>query len=714
MFEEKARLHTWLPKLTMAPSNFKFNDTVTIPHYETNDSHLFGKQRKGISTKIDTCSGHLMHLETASQLSYPFSSPTPIPEDLRDSVNLMVSATENDIRNFWQRQLDRFSVLAEHTSLISSEWYDSTPVEIQGATGTIDVALLSTLMRRYGMGDGAWASQFVHGFPITGVISQAHTFPCCPPPDDLPGNPNLLFDTSKKRFVGRSKKSPTAHLSTVWAETMKEVSKGWLGPPREVKGDGTLVGFPLERINFAFRFPVVQIDKIRCCDDLLHAQTNQFCRIDSPITLPSWDLVAEICLSTKSSGIDWCFGKVDHCSAYKNLPIRPSDQRFSYITIKNPSTGRFVAMAPKTQISGSIASVLHYNVLSRILVSIFNRVFGIPMIGYFDDFGFLIPSSLSSDALQLVHQVCQMLGVKLKPDKSSIGRIATFLGLRGSFTHSDNDFTLTISLPNDKRVKWQEMLAGIIASRRVTHAALESIIGRLGFAQCSIYSKFARTMLQPLYAKLYAKPYYLSIHGRTLDVIRWWWVALDKLPPRSIKPRNEKPDFILYTDASYENGSGVLAAVLFDNSKHIEGTSRVADKVLRADASSTLLDLFTDTSIIFGLELSAVTLSIFKFREIFKGKSILIFVDNNAVLGAIVKGQTPVSIAHCFLSAMWLIASESSFSIWFERVASIDNIADVPTRNGVMPLPVLKYDHFPPSGSVARLCEWNLFVILEY
>ena len=90
-------------------------------------------------------------------------------------------------------------------------------------------------------------------------------------------------------------------------------------------------------------------------------------------------------------------------------------------------------MAPKTQLSGSVASVLHYNGIARILVSIFSRICCIPMIGHFGDSGFLVPAAISAQVVKMAQWArFAYVGLALKLSKSHVVHVATFLGMRGS------------------------------------------------------------------------------------------------------------------------------------------------------------------------------------------------------------------------------------------------------------------------------------------
>ena len=127
-----------------------------------------------------------------------------------------------------------------------------------------------------------------------------------------------------------------------------------------------------------------------------------------------------------------------------------------------------------------------------------------------------------------------------------------------------------------------------------------------------------------------------------------------------------------------------------------QGGSRVIDTVLSGPTTPEMVDLFRHTSTISGLELLAVTMAIYQLRFRLLGRSVIVFVDNNAVTGSIVKGQTPGQPAHSFISGMWAIAASLSISLWFERAPSALNIADLPTWFKIPGYPIAKSTGFLP------------------
>ena len=71
------------------------------------------------------------------------------------------------------------------------------------------------------------------------------------------------------------------------------------------------------RINAAFRFAAVQMDKTRACDDLKYGCVNVACATRTSITLPAWCHIGKICIDIADTKRDWPFFKLNHKEAYK-------------------------------------------------------------------------------------------------------------------------------------------------------------------------------------------------------------------------------------------------------------------------------------------------------------------------------------------------------------------------------------------------------------
>ena len=211
--------------------------------------------------------------------------------------------------------------------------------------------------------------------------------------------PQLIWEQSQARFLERPKHSGYKNSQRGWDEALLQVAAGWLDGPIPTPGSGILPDTRPGVVNIAFRFGAEQEDKLRACDDLKHNWVNLACSVWTPITLPLRGQIAHSALNLRKHNADWAFFKADHASAYKNLPIRAGRAHLAFVAIRPPSEGQRYAFPPRALISGAISAVLHYNCCSRILTFPTNRIFGIPLVGYFDDYGDIPPDSLSKPGL---------------------------------------------------------------------------------------------------------------------------------------------------------------------------------------------------------------------------------------------------------------------------------------------------------------------------
>ena len=120
--------------------------------------------------------------------------------------------------------------------------------------------------------------------------------------------------------------------------------------------------------------------------------------------------------------------------------------------------------------------------------------------------------------------------------------------------------------------------------------------------------------------------------------------------------------------------------------------------------------LFQATSAIFGLELSAVVLAFFAGRNRIQGKSATCYIDNNAALAAILKGDSSSIDASNLIATLRFIISTYDIAVWFNRVETARNIADLPTRNKPLPFPVAENSAFPPLPDVIEFCNHRIAI----
>ena len=645
-------------------------------------------------------------MKAALRERFPLSISTPLPSFLRDNAIFCRDTPADELLAVWEAQLSKVSDLVDSCSLAQSKWDACILPEILPAAGRLKTVAIRQLMGECGMGGSHWLDQFAFGFPITGVLSQKHLFPVDEKVDVKDTLPLAeLFSSAGSRFRERAAKSGHKNSRLLWDEALAQVEKGWLLPPAELAEDGRPFGWRSANFNIAFRFGVLQQDKLRACDDLKHAMTNLACVISTPNQLLSWDHISQISQLMAEKMGDWVLFKADHESAYKQLPIRPADMKTAIIALRNPATGKWFGFVTRTLVFGSIAAVLHYNVFSRILAELTIRCLGIPLVIYFDDFAAIIRAQLGEKALAIFTRFCSVLGITLKPGKSQVGSKIVFLGLLGEFPSHRNGHKLSISLPPEKRKNWPQLLASYLKEGSITHSCLEKLIGRLLFSQTAVFGKFARTQLRPLYLKLHRRVYCAKLSAQEKLLFSWWKQIVEEFRPRIAIPRPIRPHWILYTDAA--TSTRLLCAVLF------HGDSSTPRIKVCCDSAAPIpwVHLFRHTALIYGLELLALVAFFEDWAPRLSGSCIWVYLDSNNCLAALVRGDSNTAVIAVLVARFWKIVQRHNICVWFSRVNSKLNPADRPTRNKILPYNTSRHTSFKSLRPLFAYCRTQLHLL---
>ena len=681
-FRALAQIPNWgTIKLTTPQKLHSYNDDLIIESYVTSKYHLAGMQRSGIFESIIDAKNYEEHMTKACQTEFFLAKDTKLPSDLDNALNFHAKATPTEIRSFWAHQTARITSLSQAAQKTQSEWDKLIPTEISYSAKGIRTAALSHLLSSQNMGGQRWIAQFTFGFPIVGTLSQKGVFPPSEKVLPTPISPEELWVDAKARFAERSTRSSKRDNLALWNEAIEQVKTGWLEKHQVISNTGRLANEPDTPLNLAFRFGVQQPDKVRAVDDLRHARTNTACQIATPNTLPTWDHIAQLALTGAAYQTNWSFFKEDHASAYKWLPLQPDHARYAAVALQSPVDGNWYSFTPRALMFGSVASVLHYTCLSRIIASLACRLLGIPMVGYIDDFGALCRTELLAEARVAFRILCNAIGVELKSSKADAGNSITFLGLKGTFPSTANIGQLLVSLPPEKAEKWAKLIDAVVSTGSINHSTLEKLIGKISFSQTAIFGKFARTMISPLHHKLHAKSYRERISIQEKRVFQWWAATLRSLKPRIATPKPKFPELIIYTDAATRTNT--ICAVLFDPIAFATNKSLI---IIQSDTVPIEWHrAFGSTNLIEGLEMLALVSFVVEHGPQLAGRSVAAYVDNNCALTALIKGSAKSEVLNNLVQLFWYYVQKFDIKIWLERVPSTRNVADLPTRNKLIP-----------------------------
>ena len=102
------------------------------------------------------------------------------------------------------------------------------------------------------------------------------------------------------------------------------------------------------------------------------------------------------------------------------------------------------------------------------------------------------------------------------------------------------------------------------------------------------------------------------------------------------------------------------------------------------------------------VELFAPVLALESFKEQLRGKNVLLFVDSEAVEGALVKGYSSREDISELVGTFWEMAASLECTIYIDRVSTDGNPADGPSRPGKdVPDPELGWELVSTEASQA-------------
>ena len=118
---------------------------------------------------------------------------------------------------------------------------------------------------------------------------------------------------------------------------MIQVAESWLDDPIPIPSSGLIPGIRPEGVSTAFRFGVEQADKLRAFDDPIHNWANIACAVWTPITLPTWDHIAQSALDIRKRRLDWGFPKKIAHQPTKIPPLRPGRAHLAFVALQSPA-----------------------------------------------------------------------------------------------------------------------------------------------------------------------------------------------------------------------------------------------------------------------------------------------------------------------------------------------------------------------------------------
>ena len=607
------------------------------------------------------------HITAAEALrdQNPFDTAELLASDVDNALNSMIGMTVKEHIAHRKEVLEHWKARADATAHKPEEGIHST--------------ILEEMLSEAGLGGQEVVDNIRSKFPMVGKHGYRDVFPvdevleACEPAIGV-AELREQQESVRAKAIRAIKSDTSENKDLIWASITAEVAKGYAqeipaaivhgakGGGAEADGAG---GFVYFRRFIALQLKTDRpgfVRKPRAIDDGRAARINDAALVYTPIRLPSVDTYTHILQKFAASrNAPAKTVKYDHEEAYRQF--RASNEEVVRVIIVEGPDGEMRYFQADRLLFGEKLSVLHYCAVSQLLCRLVRHYLLIPMIGYVDDFchpAWQDDTEIMADVLSFLRDI---LKTKFNELKSEEGASILYLGLVISVDMEN----VSVSISEERRKKLITYLNSHLESRRLTKGDAATLVGRLSFSTTAFYGRFGRTMLNTLYARAHQKNVRADglLNKDLANSLRWWVKLLsgpDDVWARSI-PLNGKslPTFIVYTDAS-ELGLGALKIDPTGESSYIR-----LDFETRQD--STGIEYLEGKALLAAIDMFGLGPC-----------NIIIFVDNNNLLGSAVKGRSNAERLNETIHQFWYLAATRKYNVWLERVSSKSNPSDAPSR----------------------------------
>ena len=604
----------------------------------------------------------------------------PVLKSMFDSgANKSLSCRAKERSEQMRKWITRASELARGVE----DGKGDSPCHAKAILAKKNLKLFEEMISASGSPDIGLAKDVARGFNLMGDIPTGSIYPDRPSYATLlPEQVRRMADVARPAIWEAAKKIMDPEVAAeVHRITLEERDKGWL------RGPFAPQDLPKEAI-LTRRFGVKQSStlsdgsrtmKVRPIDDFSESlvnSTNSCAESIQPMAVDS--ILATMVYRDRSWGHEKLTGKtIDLRKAYKNLPLAIEALGDAYLCVMNPETGEPEAFQTLVLPFGARAAVMGFCRTSYALWRIGVSLFGLHWTVFFDDY-FLVASELEERHVDMAQRLLfQILGWETSSEKEAEFRsISKILGVQIDLSDSKAGLFSVCNVAA-RAAELTQTIDSILERGQLTSAEMRVLRGRLVFAESQIFGRLSGLHMQNLSRWEHA------VGAAPIDV--GLKVSLMFLRDRVVKGEPRTVDsgigkvFHLYTDACYENGQGGLGGVLYNELG--EMLSYFSAHVTEAQAAR-LNPLGKDT-IIFELEALAAltgTTLLLHSAAISPADRIVVFLDNDGVLGRIISGRSGLGLDGQIIQGILEWEQSLRSVVWYERVPSAANIADLPSR----------------------------------
>ena len=625
------------------------------------------------------------HLETAKGLKHPFDCMSALKDDHKRAVQLISSSPRTTVERRFEA-LDKLKAWAEEMAPAQAKANKRASWTARKLGLKPQTELMKRLQSLLEIEDTAVPDHCLQGLKITGPADESNFFEPFETPPVM--STRAFHDNKMARSMGMierveymARKGSPQLAEAIWKKTMKEVSKGTMGPPM------TLTEV---RRKYADDFQITPSfglaqgadekgePKYRRIDDHTASGVNQFSKRMQKVPMAMIDYVGVMVRAVAQSCNSVIMSTEDMQGAYRQVPLHPSDVRYAVTGVFNPVQKEVSLFEMYGQPLGAGHAVPNFCRVSEWICRFLQRFFHLHVEHFFDDFFIIESQDTIQSGVIMLREGFKILGFTLDPDKSQTPTISCpILGVLFSSAVLSAERRLIIQAKPTRLANLKLIISQVLQTGELSSALAGSIVGKFGFLCSTLFGKVGRCCTGALRHRQYSLGTFKGITPQLRASLLLMLRFLEHSPSRELRLNHSNP-ILLDTDASDVPGrtpQRLVGSVLYDPIDNALLYSSWA-------VSQALVDRWIPKKTFMNqLELLAAPVAFTTWQDRLTNRSILLWVDNDGAASSLVKGYSPKGDSAEIVGEFWILVASMKSHVYIDRVESKSNIADGPSRD---------------------------------
>ena len=379
----------------------------------------------------------------------------------------------------------------------------------------------------------------------------------------------------------------------------------------------------------------------------------------------------------------------DMVDAFRQSPVAPEQQGVNVVAFFAPSKEGWRFSEVYGLVYGMKSSVLHFNRFPSLTAAVARRMGGAATGPYVDDFTAVDFLAAGGSGQEFANGVLRACGGALGPDKHKPPREQqVMLGVNVRMDGVLNEGTILFEPREETVHKIVDMSEGLLRKRSCTPAEAAKLRGMASWAAGNTFGRIGRLGLRALKTRQYQKDDSTHLDEQLQMGLRFLVEVLPRLGPRTARIVGPTPrPVVVYSDASWPESMSMEEAVRTGEPPRLGWVAFTPGERPRGFSMALGREfvsvLFPRETQILAAEAVAILTALIVSPEIFRGKEVVWFVDNEAAVSSLIRGTSRAEDVGHIAACTQLAMMELSCSTWFEWIDSASNPADGLSRDGV-------------------------------